>query len=140
MTAAELGKVAHELEAERRRLKRRKNETDLQLQRRKMISAAKALETRGSKGYTLLRKHYDEFTIPVQYFRWLVKKRGLKDYRIKHFISYPGKLYLSDFLKTILQKRHDLSKAGLKSSVMGAAFKLFINSYYGYLASFSFYY
>lgn len=132
VTAAELGPEAVALEAERRNLKRRSRESDEAFARRCRDSATAALNKRGGQGYTMLRRGYKEICLPVNQFRWLVKERGLTGFKIKHYICYPGRMYLSEFMTSILQKRHELNLAGMKDSVMAHVFKLYLNGAYGY--------
>lgn len=88
---------------------------------------------------TVLKKTFprEGELIGLDYFRFLVTERGLKDYKILHFLFYRHKMYMTPFLNGLLQQRHNIKKAGggkipqeflLKSNCL----KLIPNSIYGY--------
>ena len=130
VTPAELGPEALSIVASRVNIKRRKKDTDEEYQKRREKSALTELTRRGKGPYTLLRKSFVEATaIPVQQFRWLVQKRGLKDYTVLHYIHYSERNYLSDFLLRILQKRHELNLAGHRGSLKAVVYKLVLNAF-----------
>jgi len=70
-------------------------------------------------------------TISLDYFRFLVRERGLDDYDIKHLVFYRHKHYLSPFVKDMLQRRYDLRKEP-GSDLMRNLLKLVLNGFYGF--------
>jgi hypothetical protein len=93
------------------------------------------LRKRGSGQQTLCRSsfHPDGETLGLDYFRFLLKERKLKDFEISHLLFYRETCYLGPFLRGMLQRRHDLKLRGgdaLKSNLL----KLVINGFYGYSA------
>ena len=61
-------------------------------------------------GYTFSAKQFHEEgeTLSLDYFRFLIKERGLKNFKITHFLKYEHRHFLTPFLEALLQKRHDL--------------------------------
>jgi hypothetical protein len=92
----------------------------------------KILEKYCGKPGTLSRTrfHGRGETMPLDYYRFLVEKRKLTGYVFLHFVAYVCKQYLTPFVKTKLQLRHELrgDPAGLSRS---NAYKLLINGLYG---------
>ena len=82
--------------------------------------------------YTLTMKHFERQTcISIPYFRWLVRERGLKWFSLVHVYQYTTNTLCSDFLRKLLQKRHDLKFAGEGKSLKSVTFKLIANACYG---------
>ena len=71
-------------------------------------------------------------TISTTYFCWLVKERGLRDYKITHFIHYKFSDYSKDFLEPILERRHRYKREGM--TVGAETLKLVANGSFGYTA------
>jgi len=75
---------------------------------------------------------HDE-TLSTSYFRWLIEKRGLKDFKITHFIRYAfSDNVTKPLLLQILQRRHECKQAGKK--IEAECLKLIANGSYGYSA------
>ena len=74
--------------------------------------------------------HQEGETISLDYFRFLVNERGLKGYRIRHFISYQHRQFLTPFVQDMLQKRHDARKK-TGDELMSQVLKLVLNGLYG---------
>jgi hypothetical protein len=74
--------------------------------------------------------------LSIQYFRWLVQARQLKDYKIHHVAAYTELPNLRGFLNDLLQKRWDLKKRGEGGELESLTCKLFVNSFYGYSSIF----
>jgi len=98
-----------------------------------------------SKEYTFAKTSFDdgagrETTLSLDYFRFLMEERGLKDFEIKHFVCYENRKYLSDFIGQLLQMRHDIKRGApnpFSSETAGGGLgdscaKLFINGFYGF--------
>ena len=69
-------------------------------------------------------------TISLDYFHFLLNERGLTGYKIRHFISYQHRHFLTPFIQDMLQKRHDTrSKPG--GELMSQVLKLVLNGLYG---------
>lgn len=72
-------------------------------------------------------------TLSSSYFRWLVEKRGLSNFKITHFIRYTfSDNVTKPLLLQILQRRHDCKQAGKK--IEAECLKLIANGSYGYSA------
>ena len=71
-------------------------------------------------------------TISTTYFCWLVRERGLRDYKITHFIQYKFSDYSKDFLEPILERRHRYKREGM--TVGAETLKLVANGSFGYTA------
>ena len=85
---------------------------------------------------TALRKRFHKDTcISVKNLRWLVKHRNLQGVEILHFIFYSHKKYLTPFIQSLLQDRHNLVRAGKKNSLDACLFKILSNSIYGQVSS-----
>ena len=82
---------------------------------------------------TMSRNSFHEMgeTISLDYFRFLVKERGLKGYRIRHFIFYQHRQFLTPFIQDMLQKRRDVRKKGGGDELMSQVLKLVLNGLYG---------
>jgi hypothetical protein len=70
-----------------------------------------ALEKRCNKGeeLTIAKKsfHDEGEGMSLSFLRFLIKERGLKDFRISHFLFFPRKKFLSPFIEAMLQRRHE---------------------------------
>ena len=73
--------------------------------------------------------HQDEAAecYSLDMFRFLVKERKFHSYRIKHFILFKNKHYLSPFLTSLLQRRWDLRKQKNPSALLSSTLKLLGN-------------
>ena len=91
------------------------------------------LKNRVKTDFTLTRQSFvTDQCLPVPYFKFLVKKRGmLPSVKILHYIHYEGRSWASNFMKSLLQDRHDLILAGFKNGLGEKIAKLTANSYYG---------
>ena len=100
-------------------------------------AAAKKLKTLCGQPGTLSRTsfHAGGETLSLEYFRWLIRERGLEGYKIRHFIFYRHKKYLSKYLRWLLQRRYDLRKEK-NSDLMRNLLKLLCNGFYGGCAFF----
>jgi hypothetical protein len=82
--------------------------------------------------YTMTRRSFHDGgeTISTPYLQFLVRERGLVDFRILHFVHYPLRLYIRPFVTSFLQRRWDISrrnKAGdvrPEDSLMSSCLKL----------------
>lgn len=121
----ELGAEAIQLSIEQICLKRRKNESDDAFRNRKRERAEAVLSKKcNNQQYTMLRKHFKGYAvIPAENLVWLVKNRGFHSYEIVHFISYQFRSYLSSFITSILQLRHDLTLTGQKHTLKSTLYK-----------------
>ena len=61
---------------------------------------------------TLARRSFGGSTecLSLDFFRWLVRERGLEGIELKHYIHMSEKNWLSEFFTGLLQARHDLKK------------------------------
>ena len=73
---------------------------------------------------------HTEETVSTTYLRWLMLERGLVDFDITHFIEYKFTSFGRKFLEPVLQRRHDLKRAGNK--VGAECLKLIGNGSFGY--------
>jgi hypothetical protein len=80
-------------------------------------------------------KHNHE-VLSIQYFRWLVRVRKLRGYKIIHVAAYTELPNLKGFLNNLLQKRWDLKQKGEGGDLESLTCKLFVNSFYGYSSIF----
>jgi hypothetical protein len=128
VTPDELGPVAQEMASNSAQCKQKKNETEEAWQSRRIAAGRRLLAMRTRAGHTLLRKSFHGLiALPTQQFLWMVKERGLKDYELVHFIGYELRDWISDFVRQVLQSRHDLNKSGMKGCLEAAVMKLFLN-------------
>jgi len=74
--------------------------------------------------------------VSVQYLRWLVEKRALKDFTVVHVAAYNELPALRPFLEALLQKRWELKKRGGGTELESLTAKQFVNSFYGYASIF----
>ena len=63
-------------------------------------------------------------TLNLDYFRYLVRVRGLKGFKIHHLIFFHHNDALSGFLRDMAQQRHDLSSTKTGSKLMALLLKL----------------
>jgi len=84
---------------------------------------------------TVTRKSFPDSgeLVGVDLFRWLVRERGLVDYRVAHYVYYRQARWLTDFLEQLIQKRHNLRRGGKTGGVAlaEALLKLALNAIYG---------
>jgi len=73
---------------------------------------------------------HSEETVSTTYLRWLMQERGFVDFEITHLMLYKFADWSSDFLKPVLQARHDYKRAG--NSVAAECLKLIGNGSFGY--------
>ena len=74
--------------------------------------------------------HEEGETISLDYFRFLLNERDLRGFKIRHFISYQHRHFLTPFIQDMLQKRHETrSKPG--GELMSQVLKLVLNGLYG---------
>jgi hypothetical protein len=87
----------------------------------------------GAAEGTMTRTSFHERgeTLTLDYFRFLVRERGLAGYRIRHYVFYRHKPYLTPFVVDMLQRRHDL-RGDPGSGLMRNLLKLVLNGLYGY--------
>ena len=64
-------------------------------------------------------------------FRWLVREKGLVDYKIQHYLYFPHTHYLTPFFEGMAQRRHVLLRAGGAGGVEEQSVKQISNSAYG---------
>lgn len=65
--------------------------------------------------------------ISLEYLRWLIRRRGLKGFRIKHFLFYRHKFFLRPFVDDFLERRHRCKLDPLSSPLESALLKLILN-------------
>lgn len=70
-------------------------------------------------------------TVGLDYFRFLLRERGLAEFEIRHLLFYKHKRYLSPFIDSFLQRRHDL-RADPNSGLERNLLKLVLNGIYGF--------
>ena len=81
------------------------------------------------------RFHGKGETISTDYLRFLIKERGLTDFKIVHFIAYRCKDFLRGFIENNLQRRYDLRDSTAPSDVLARSLlKLTNNALYGFAA------
>ena len=84
---------------------------------------------------TYTRKHFEGVhTLSTQFFNFLVKKRGLKDFKVVHFIHYENRKFLTPWVVAMLQHRWAIKK-GFYTGERGCselALKIILNALYGY--------
>ena len=119
----ELGSEAIRLAKER---SAGKSETEIKEGLRKKLSSSQV---------TYTRKHFEgPHTMTTQFFNFLVKKRGFKDFKIVHFIHYEIRKYLASWVISMLQHRWAIKK-GFYTGERGCselALKIILNALYGY--------
>ena len=69
-------------------------------------------------------------TLSTQYLKFLVQHRGLRHFRIRHFVHMTLKDYHFSFIYPIIQERHRLKREKKGDSLKAAGCKLFLNSRY----------
>ena len=96
------------------------------------VAAAKILSKYCREEQTLLRNSFQSAseTLSVEYFIFLLVQKGLKNFKIRHFIHYSCGTHLSPWFDHILQHRHHLKRTG-GSVLEGTVCKLTGNSYFG---------
>ena len=88
-----------------------------------------------STNVTFTRRHFEGLhTMSTQYFNFLRKRRGLKDFKIVHFIHYEIRKFLSPWVVSMLQHRWEIKKGFYKGSrgCSELALKIILNALYGY--------
>ena len=131
----ELGPGALHLMRERVRggMVKRSGETETSFEMRVLEKAILSLDSNCESDYTMVRRHFKkQITLPLEQFVWLVEKRGLTDFRIKHYIHYECRLFLEPFIHYLLQERHSLKRQGMGKSLKAETLKLVANGFYGY--------
>ena len=74
-------------------------------------------------------------TISVAFLRFLIEKRGFKNFSILHYIHYNERNYIASFIEDMLQRRHELRRQpGGGDPLMSLILKLIPNSFFGYNA------
>ncbi|CAM6055381.1 unnamed protein product [Sphagnum tenellum] len=98
-------------------------------------AAAKFLKRQTSEDQTFSRSAFlsDSETLSLDYFRFLVRERGLCQFSIRHALIYRHKPFLTKLLQDLLQKRHEL-RDDPDASFRRTILKLQINSFYGFSA------
>jgi hypothetical protein len=94
------------------------------------------LRKRSSVPLTLARRSFPSdgqvSTMSVEYFRFLVRERGLQGFELVHLIVYQRRFWNREFMwNDVLVRRHELVKAGLRDSLEAATCKLFGNALFG---------
>jgi hypothetical protein len=108
------------------------------------------VENMREKEYTLTRTSFHERgeTISTSYLRFLIAERKLEGFKIRHFVQYPLRAYLSPFVEGVLQRRWDITRRqkeraaagggeegdGDDDQLMSACLKLIGNGLYGFAA------
>ena len=69
-----------------------------------------ALKKLAAQPRTIVKTSFNELgeVLPLDYLRFLIKERGLKGFRIKHFLFYREKTFLTPYIRGLIQLRHDL--------------------------------
>ena len=102
--------------------------------------ADKEMRKHLEKFFTLTKSYADSSggvtAMSTSLFRWLIKHRGLKNFRIVHFLAYRYRNYLKDWLEPMLLQRQKL-KVQIKEGVPGTKvtseiLKLISNAFYGF--------
>lgn len=128
VTPQEIGPAALELELRRVKLKRGKKETEEVFNERKRASAEKSLARKCRRDFTLLRKGFiGDVSIPVDQFRFLYEKRGLRGFELLHYARWEGRTWLKPLIDKVLQRRHELGLMGLKDSLEAMSLKIWLN-------------
>ncbi len=70
-------------------------------------------------------------TLWTDQFRWLVNKRGLRGFRVVHFVHYHARTWLRPFLEQNLQARWNIRNDPSKK-LDSHIYKLLNNGFYGY--------
>ena len=98
--------------------------------------SADKLEAASLKPGTLSRGrfHGRGTALSADFFRFLVLSRGFRNYRIRHFIYYAHKHYLSPYVTDLVQRRHTLKMSPNPSPLLLDQLKLLFNGLYGYLS------
>jgi hypothetical protein len=69
-------------------------------------------------------------TISTSYLRWLMTECKFRGFKIYHYIYYPFRNYKSEFMKPILQQRHECKLQGKMAEA--EALKLIANGNFGF--------
>lgn len=88
-------------------------------------------EAQTEKEQTLTKRSFHDGgeCLTFEYLKFLVERRGLRDFKIAHVLLYRHKMYLTEWIRGFLQSRHELpNNNGLASNTK----KLVINSVYGF--------
>ena len=96
------------------------------------VAAAKILAKYCREDQTQMRNSFQSpsETVSVEYFLFLLVQKGLKNFKIRHFIHYSCGKHLSPWFEHMLQHRHHLKRTG-GSVLEGTVAKLAGNSYFG---------
>ena len=73
---------------------------------------------------------HSEETISTTYLKWLMKVRGFQDFIVTHLALYEFRNWSGEFLKPILQTRHECKQKG--DTVAAECLKLIGNGSFGY--------
>ena len=116
-----------------KKVTRMPQEDDTQFAVRLGKAVKKYLKTRLKNNFTLTRKSFiKDQCLPVGYFKFLVRYRQiLPTVQILHYIHYEGRDYSDSFIRSLLQSRHNLIRAGLGKSLESKNEKSTSNSMYG---------
>lgn len=71
-------------------------------------------------------------TMTVHNLRQLVQERGLRGFRILHFVQYASRYYHSDFIADMLQARWDLKLAN-SEPLQQLTLKILLNALFGFM-------
>jgi hypothetical protein len=92
------------------------------------IALTKLLANEGTMSRTSV--HGGGETYALDYFRFLYLERGFRDFTVAHLVFYRHKPFLTEFLRHLLQLRHDLRRRGGSKNSLDKL-KLVINGIYG---------
>lgn len=85
---------------------------------------------------TLSRKSFHEKgeTISLPFLAFLIREKGLTDFRIRHFLWYSFRPGLRGYIEGLLQRRHELKRQKAKP-LLQDTLKLLANGYYGFCSA-----
>lgn len=92
------------------------------------------LQKRLKEDVTFTRQHYEgSNTVSTDYFKFLVNQRGLKEYKILHFLHYEVRKFLTPWVVSMLQNRWDIKKGLARGkNCSELVLKIILNAFYGY--------
>ena len=88
-----------------------------------------------SEPVTMARRSFGRSTetLGLDFFRMLVREKGLTDVVITHYLFYEERHYLRPFFTALLQMRHDVKRGGVpNAAVLALVIKQILNSIYGF--------
>ena len=96
----------------------------------------RAQRLRGKRQTTVTRSYGNRSeTISVAFLKFLILKRGFRNFNILHYIHYNERNHIAPFIRNMLQRRHELRRQPDGGDpLLSLILKLIPNSFFGYNA------